>query len=151
MIQRCLTRCFVFLYLLSTFFLPSSCKSLATSDSITNDENELGTVYANTWVVYVEGGETFAKKLALRINGVNYLGKVGGLLGYYRFEHVETQKRHRRSSDHITRIFSANENIKYAKQQELLLRQHRGYFTDPLYQRHWYLENQGKCKNVKNM
>lgn len=101
-------------------------------------------VYGNTWVVYVEREKRFVDDLAER-NGFVNRGEIAGFPGHFLLEHKTLRKRRvRRDAPQHTNSLLREPFVKFARQQKVLRRTKRGYFSDPYYKDQWYLNNSGK-------
>ena len=105
-------------------------------------ESHNGHVYSNTWAVHLEGGHRFAREIIER-HGFHFHGQVGSLIDIYHIEHKEVSKRSKRCAEHHKEL-SNHPNVRWIKQQKILKRKKRGYFSDPLFEDQWYLKNEGK-------
>lgn len=101
-------------------------------------------VYGNTWVVYVEREKRFVDDLAER-NGFVNRGEIAGFPGHFLLEHKTLRKRRvRRDAPEHTNSLLREPLVKFARQQKVLRRTKRGYFSDPYYKDQWYLNNSGQ-------
>ena len=108
-------------------------------------------VYTNRWVVYVKSGARIVRKMAERHNFV-YHGQLGSLKDFYHLEHRGVSKLSYRTDHRIHRLLSSHPVVLWSKQQTLKKRVLRGYFSDPLFTKQWYIRNNGlahnECKNL---
>ena len=118
-----------------------------------------GEIYTNSWAVQLDThDESVADEVSASLGFKNH-GTIANLPGYFKFEHEQTERRHRRSSEHHTQPLLKHPRVKWAQQQTLLFRYKRGfealdehisdarlaraaenrrYFNDPQWEHQWY-------------
>ena len=110
-----------------------------------NNSEDNEPLFTNTWAVHIEDGVEKAEELAGK-HGFHFHGQLGGLKDHYLFEHKNIDTRSRRSIEHHT-LLSKDESVRWAEQQQIIIRTKRDEFkdfTDPLFKDQWYLKNRGK-------
>lgn len=107
-------------------------------------------VFLNEWAVHVPGGLEVAQQVA---NNHGYLIEraIPPLDDYYLLKHRQSPRRSRRSIQHLTKRLSDDHRVLWVEQQAIKRRDKRGLhhslykkdaFTDPLWEKEWYLRDQ---------
>lgn len=110
-----------------------------------NTENE---IYTRSWVIEVKDGIDKAKMVARELD-LEFNGPLGSLQNLYHVQHKIHERRLRRRTEETHQLLKAHTHVSFAEQQKLLIRKRRGYFSDPLYKKQWYIENQGNVTKGK--
>lgn len=108
------------------------------------------TRHTDSWVVHINDGHEIASKIAQEHDLINH-GQIGDLVDLFYLEHRDnnadvtnkTSRRLRRAARGVHAALAAHPRVLWMEQQRLRRRFKRGYFSDPLYEKQWYLENKG--------
>ena len=102
--------------------------------------NKYRVEYTNTWVMHVKDGPDIALKLAHQ-HKFTYHGQLESLKDFYYLEHenVSIQSINAATEHHI--LLANHPKVLWLEQQTIKRRFRRGYFSDPLFTKQWYLKN----------
>lgn len=110
-------------------------------------------VYTNKWVVYIKNGVDIVQQIAEEHNFI-YHGQLGNLKDFYHLEHKRVTKHSYNTANDVHFQLANHPNVLWLKQQTLKKRVVRGYFSDPLFKKQWYIKDNGlsqdECKNMKS-